>query len=57
MNNNKTQNFNFNFKCKIDSRISDYLYSDSKTLKVKVALPTRLTKIQQVHLTGDIWIF
>lgn len=57
MNNNRTQNFNFNFKCKIDSRISDYLYSDSETLKVKVALPTRLTKIQQVQLTGDIWIF
>lgn len=57
MNNNKTQNFNFNFKCKIDFQISDYLYSDSKTLKKKVASHTRLTEIQQVQLTGDIWIF
>lgn len=57
MNNNKTQNFNFNFKCKIDSRISNYLYYDSETLKKKVALHTRLTEIQQVQLTGDIWIF
>lgn len=43
MNNNKTQNINFNFECKIVSRISDYLYSDSETLKVEVALPARLT--------------